>query len=104
LPMRISMTISRLSSLVTKPNDKSLVRLPSVVMPILDQCISPIQRAVLVLLVTTVILKDTSRTTAGNSTPEKRNKDRSGTFMRRRGHANLALSGDNMDCGRRDQL
>jgi hypothetical protein len=36
--------------------------------------------------------------------PEKRHKDRRGTFKRRKGHANLAVSGDTMCCGQRDLL
>jgi hypothetical protein len=42
----------------------------TLVMPIPDERFSPMQSAVLVLPVTTVIQKDTSRTTAGNSIPK----------------------------------
>jgi len=65
-----SMSTSSLASSVTKTVDELRARLPSLVMPVPEQLISPIQSAVLVLLVTTVKQKDTSRTTAGNCIPK----------------------------------
>jgi hypothetical protein len=36
--------------------------------------------------------------------PEKRNKDRRGTVKHRKGHVNLAVSGDNICYGQKDLL
>jgi len=72
--MTILMTSRWLDNSVMKTVNEQLARLPSLVIPVLNQHFSPNQSTVLVLPVTTVIKKDTSRTTAGNSIPKSEMK------------------------------